>query len=107
WFRFPAILRPFRKYTINSQDRPEANIANISVSLDYTEHLSGNMQSTVFTILFVKLLCLTLHGMTAVLAELPSPSNIRITSINMGLVLEWDPPQNHTGNLTYRSEYKG
>uniref|UniRef100_A0A8C7LKZ9 Fibronectin type-III domain-containing protein n=1 Tax=Oncorhynchus mykiss TaxID=8022 RepID=A0A8C7LKZ9_ONCMY len=65
------------------------------------------MQSTVFTILFVKLLCLTLHGMTAVLAELPSPSNIRITSINMGLVLEWDPPQNHTGNLTYRSEYKG
>ncbi|XP_023992382.1 interleukin-10 receptor subunit beta [Salvelinus sp. IW2-2015] len=64
------------------------------------------MQSTVFTILFVKLLCLTLHGMTAVLAELPSPSNIRITSINMELVLEWDPPQNHTGNLTYRSEYK-
>ncbi|XP_029568182.1 interleukin-10 receptor subunit beta isoform X2 [Salmo trutta] len=64
------------------------------------------MQSTVFTILFVKLLCLTLHGMTAVLAELPSPSNIRITSVNMGLVLEWDPPQNHTEKLTYRSEYK-
>ncbi|XP_041699612.1 interleukin-10 receptor subunit beta isoform X2 [Coregonus clupeaformis] len=64
------------------------------------------MQSTVFTILLVKLLCLTLHGMTAVLAELPSPSNVRITSINMGLVLEWDSPQNHTENLTYRSEYK-
>uniref|UniRef100_A0A4W5JKP0 Fibronectin type-III domain-containing protein n=1 Tax=Hucho hucho TaxID=62062 RepID=A0A4W5JKP0_9TELE len=76
------------------------------MSLVYTEHLLGNMQSTVFTILFVKLLCLTLYGMTAVLAELPSPSNIRITSINMGLVLEWDPPQNHTENLTYRSEYK-
>ncbi|XP_041721827.1 interleukin-10 receptor subunit beta isoform X1 [Coregonus clupeaformis] len=63
------------------------------------------MQSTVFTILFVKL-CLTLHGMTAVLAELPSPSNIRINSVNMGLVLEWDAPQNHTENITYRAEYR-
>uniref|UniRef100_A0A8C7VBJ2 Interleukin 10 receptor subunit beta n=2 Tax=Oncorhynchus mykiss TaxID=8022 RepID=A0A8C7VBJ2_ONCMY len=64
------------------------------------------MQSTVFTILFVKV-CLTLHGITAVLAELPSPSNIRINSVNMGLVLEWDAPQNHTENITYRAEYRG
>ncbi|CDQ82329.1 unnamed protein product [Oncorhynchus mykiss] len=78
---------------------------NISVSLDYIENLLDNMQSTVFTILFVKV-CLTLHGITAVLAELPSPSNIRINSVNMGLVLEWDAPQNHTENITYRAEYR-
>ncbi|XP_035629354.1 interleukin-10 receptor subunit beta-like isoform X1 [Oncorhynchus keta] len=64
------------------------------------------MQSTVFTILFVKV-CLTLHGITAVLAKLPSPSNIRINSVNMGLVLEWDAPQNHTENITYSAEYRG
>lgn len=52
--------------------------------------------------------CSTVYNcaFTAVLAELPSPSNIRINSVNMGLVLEWDPPQNHTEKLTYRSEYK-
>ncbi|KAL0985545.1 hypothetical protein UPYG_G00158440 [Umbra pygmaea] len=55
---------------------------------------------------FVKLLCLTLQGAAAVFGELPSPTNVRINSFNMGLVLEWNAPQNHTENITYRAEYK-
>lgn len=42
-----------------------------------------------------------------VLAELSRPRNARIASHNMGLVLEWDDPQNDTENMTYTAEYKG
>lgn len=48
-----------------TQEQPQEKYSqqNISVSLDYIENLLDNMQSTVFTILFVKV-CLTLHGIT-------------------------------------------
>ncbi|XP_030642469.1 interferon alpha/beta receptor 2-like [Chanos chanos] len=37
---------------------------------------------------------------------IPPPDNVKITSFNMGLVLEWDPAQNFTNDkLTYTAEY--
>ncbi|XP_046902678.1 interleukin-10 receptor subunit beta-like isoform X1 [Hypomesus transpacificus] len=42
-----------------------------------------------------------------VLAELPPPINVRIDSINMELVLQWDAALNTTDNITYTAEYRG
>ncbi|XP_062312524.1 interleukin-10 receptor subunit beta-like isoform X1 [Osmerus eperlanus] len=42
-----------------------------------------------------------------VLAELPPPINVRIESINMELVLQWDVALNTTDNITYTAEYRG
>uniref|UniRef100_A0A672ME59 Cytokine receptor family member b4 n=1 Tax=Sinocyclocheilus grahami TaxID=75366 RepID=A0A672ME59_SINGR len=40
--------------------------------------------------------------------KVPAPENVRIISLNMGLVLEWDPPQNTTNTLfNYTAEIKG
>ncbi|XP_030642468.1 interleukin-10 receptor subunit beta [Chanos chanos] len=61
------------------------------------------MNSALLTILLV--LCATDCGVTGVI---PPPDNVKITSFNMGLVLEWDPPQNFTNDkLTYTAEYLG
>ena len=43
---------------------------------------------------------------TGVLAELPPPINVRIDSINMELVLQWDAALNTTDNITYTAEYR-
>ncbi|XP_010904277.1 interleukin-10 receptor subunit beta isoform X2 [Esox lucius] len=64
------------------------------------------MQYTVLYNVFVQLLYLTSHGLTGVLAELQPPTNVRINSVNMGLVLEWNASENQTENMTYRAEYR-
>ncbi|KAJ8004588.1 hypothetical protein DPEC_G00137830 [Dallia pectoralis] len=64
------------------------------------------MPHTVSNNVVVKLLCLTLHGLAAVMAKLPGPTNVRINSVNMGLLLEWTAPENQTENITYRAEYR-
>ncbi|XP_036397271.1 interleukin-10 receptor subunit beta-like isoform X2 [Megalops cyprinoides] len=40
-----------------------------------------------------------------VLAIVPDPKNVRVTSVNMGAVLEWDVSHQAPGNLTYTAEY--
>ncbi|XP_064183831.1 interleukin-10 receptor subunit beta-like [Anguilla rostrata] len=42
---------------------------------------------------------------SVVLASVPQPENVRVTSINMDVVLEWDPPQPSSGNLTYTAGF--
>ncbi|XP_077436571.1 interleukin-10 receptor subunit beta-like isoform X2 [Vanacampus margaritifer] len=49
---------------------------------------------------------LTLNGATAVLVVLSPPRNVRLTSMNMNLVLRWDPPEGVTSDLFYTSECK-
>lgn len=61
------------------------------------------MRSVVFVTLTLLFLS---SGTTVVLSELPRPSNVRITSLNMGLLLEWDGPQDSTENVTYTAEFK-
>uniref|UniRef100_A0A671NU91 Tissue factor n=1 Tax=Sinocyclocheilus anshuiensis TaxID=1608454 RepID=A0A671NU91_9TELE len=40
--------------------------------------------------------------------KVPAPENVRVISLNMGLVLEWDPPQSTTNTVfNYTSEKKG
>ncbi|XP_051565791.1 cytokine receptor family member b4 [Myxocyprinus asiaticus] len=40
--------------------------------------------------------------------KLPPPDNVRVISLDMGLVLEWDPPQSITHkHLSYTAELKG
>uniref|UniRef100_A0A8C1USG2 Tissue factor n=1 Tax=Cyprinus carpio TaxID=7962 RepID=A0A8C1USG2_CYPCA len=44
----------------------------------------------------------------ALAEKVPAPENVRGISLNMGLVLEWDPPQNTTNTLfNYTAEIKG
>lgn len=61
-YAYLAILRPFRKLARQTLKSSHKKII-ANRTLDYIENLLGNMQSTVFTILFVKV-CLTLHGIT-------------------------------------------
>lgn len=61
------------------------------------------MRSTVFVTLILLFLR---FGITVVLSELPRPSNVRITSLNMELLLEWDGPLDSTSYMTYRAEFK-
>ncbi|XP_036400633.1 interleukin-10 receptor subunit beta-like isoform X2 [Megalops cyprinoides] len=42
---------------------------------------------------------------TAVVATVPEPKNVRATSINFGMVLEWEAPRDAPGNLTYSVEF--
>ncbi|XP_036417807.1 cytokine receptor family member b4 isoform X2 [Colossoma macropomum] len=58
--------------------------------------------------MILTLIVLMLYSCVSAEGQVPSPENVRIVSQNMGLVLEWDPPQNSTGkDFTYRAEYKG
>ncbi|XP_026128568.1 cytokine receptor family member b4 [Carassius auratus] len=52
---------------------------------------------------------LVLFYIFCVTAErIPAPENVRRISVNMGLVLEWDPPQNTTNTLlNYTAEMQG
>lgn len=43
---------------------------------------------------------------TAVLGILSRPTNVRLTSDNMNLVLRWSPPEGASRNLLYTAEYK-
>lgn len=43
--------------------------------------------------------------LAAVSAVLSSPTNIRLTSYNMNLVLRWDPPEGAARVLVYTAEY--
>ncbi|XP_041806554.1 interleukin-10 receptor subunit beta-like [Chelmon rostratus] len=47
-----------------------------------------------------------LCGSTAASGVLSSPTNVRLTSYNMNLVLRWDPPEGAAGGLVYTTEYK-
>uniref|UniRef100_A0A671LJS4 Interleukin-10 receptor subunit beta-like n=1 Tax=Sinocyclocheilus anshuiensis TaxID=1608454 RepID=A0A671LJS4_9TELE len=48
---------------------------------------------------------LSLHMLSE---KVPAPENVRMTSLNKGLILEWDPPQNTTNTLfNYTAEMKG
>ncbi|KAJ8350891.1 hypothetical protein SKAU_G00260210, partial [Synaphobranchus kaupii] len=49
---------------------------------------------------------LVIISVSVVLADLPVPKNVRVTSINMGVILEWGRPHTSLGNLTYTAEYK-
>ncbi|KAG7463676.1 hypothetical protein MATL_G00179110 [Megalops atlanticus] len=48
-----------------------------------------------------KVLCTT----AAVLATVPEPKNVTVTSVNFGVVLEWESPRDAPGNLTYSAEF--
>ncbi|XP_035249650.1 interleukin-10 receptor subunit beta-like isoform X3 [Anguilla anguilla] len=49
---------------------------------------------------------LVILSVSVVLANLPVPKNVRVISINMGVILEWDRPNTSLGNLTYTAEYR-
>lgn len=38
--------------------------------------------------------------------RLGTPTNVRLTSYNMDLVLRWDPPVEDASGLVYTAEYK-
>ncbi|XP_069544456.1 interleukin-10 receptor subunit beta-like [Brachyistius frenatus] len=48
----------------------------------------------------------SLCGSTAVSGLLSGPSNVRLTSYNMNLVLRWDRPEGGGDGLTYTTEYR-
>ncbi|KAB5576725.1 hypothetical protein PHYPO_G00201730 [Pangasianodon hypophthalmus] len=58
--------------------------------------------------MILTLITTTLLGFGSVFTdEVPPPQNLRIQSENLGLVLEWDPPQTATGkDFRYTAEYK-
>ncbi|XP_016416338.1 interleukin-10 receptor subunit beta-like isoform X2 [Sinocyclocheilus rhinocerous] len=57
--------------------------------------------SCLSVVLLFYIFCLTAE-------KVPAPENVRMISLNMGLVLEWDPPQNTTNTLfNYTAEMKG
>lgn len=45
-------------------------------------------------------------GAAAVSGWLGTPTNVRLTSYNMDLVLRWDPPVDGASGLVYTAEYK-
>ncbi|GAA6219750.1 interleukin-10 receptor subunit beta-like [Lates japonicus] len=47
----------------------------------------------------------TLCGSTVVSGILSSPTNVRLTSYNMNLVLTWNPPKGAASGLVYTTEY--
>ncbi|KAJ8386796.1 hypothetical protein AAFF_G00167450 [Aldrovandia affinis] len=49
---------------------------------------------------------LIILSVSVVLAMLPVPKNVRVTSINMGVVLEWDTTHPSSSNHTYTAEYR-
>ncbi|XP_036602773.1 interleukin-10 receptor subunit beta [Trichosurus vulpecula] len=44
--------------------------------------------------------------LTAVLAILPEPKNVRMNSVNLKNILQWEPPDFYKGNVTYTAQYK-
>lgn len=50
------------------------------------------------------------HGVfadcTVVSGILSRPTNVRLTSYNMDLVLRWSPPEGADRNMVYTTEYK-
>ncbi|KAJ8252959.1 hypothetical protein GJAV_G00207610 [Gymnothorax javanicus] len=48
---------------------------------------------------------LSVFSISVVLAKLPIPRNVRVKSVNMGAILEWERPNNSLENLTYTAEY--
>ncbi|KAJ8352561.1 hypothetical protein SKAU_G00240370 [Synaphobranchus kaupii] len=69
--------------------------------MNYTQRM---MFLVLWKIFFLTALCNV--TISVVLATVPQPENIRVTSINMDVVLEWDPPQPSPGNLTYTAQYR-
>ncbi|KAI1885463.1 hypothetical protein AGOR_G00220460 [Albula goreensis] len=68
-------------------------------TLDYIYRMSFPFSS--------KICCLTiLYIFPGVLASVPEPQNVRVTSVNLGVILEWDAPTDPPGNLTYTAAYK-
>ncbi|KAG9331079.1 hypothetical protein JZ751_020277 [Albula glossodonta] len=68
-------------------------------TLDYNYRMSFPFSS--------KICCLTiLYIFPGVLASVPEPQNVRVTSVNLGVILEWDAPTDPPGNLTYTAAYK-
>ncbi|XP_061082965.1 interleukin-10 receptor subunit beta-like [Conger conger] len=49
---------------------------------------------------------LLMRYVSVVLAHLPVPENVNVTSINLGVILEWDRPSYSLGKLTYTAEYR-
>ncbi|XP_016356906.1 interleukin-10 receptor subunit beta-like [Sinocyclocheilus anshuiensis] len=63
---------------------------------------------TVLSCLSVVLLFYIVCVRTVLSEKVPAPENVRVISLNMGLVLEWDPPQSTTNTVfNYTSEKKG
>ncbi|XP_061923652.1 interleukin-10 receptor subunit beta-like [Entelurus aequoreus] len=52
------------------------------------------------------LVFLILSGNRVGLAVLNAPRNVRLTSMNMNLVLRWDSPEDNTSGILYTTEYK-
>uniref|UniRef100_F6V1X5 Interleukin-10 receptor subunit beta n=1 Tax=Monodelphis domestica TaxID=13616 RepID=F6V1X5_MONDO len=42
----------------------------------------------------------------SVLGILPKPRNVRMNSVNLKNILQWDPPAFYQGNVTYRAQYE-
>ncbi|KAL1268413.1 hypothetical protein QQF64_033776 [Cirrhinus molitorella] len=62
----------------------------------------------VLSCLSVVLLFYIVCVKTVLSEKVPAPENVRAISLNMGLVLKWDPPQSTTNKLfNYTAEMKG
>lgn len=62
---------------------------------------------TVFSCVSVFSLFYIVYGSTVLTESVPIPENVTLKSLDMGLVLEWDPPQNTTNQLfNYTAEMK-
>ncbi|KAJ8379143.1 hypothetical protein AAFF_G00230550 [Aldrovandia affinis] len=54
-------------------------------------------------ICFLTILC----AVPGLLAAVPEPQHVRVTSLNLGVVLEWDaPPHSSPANITYTAQYR-
>lgn len=53
----------------------------------------------------ITFLCITVFGSKVVSVSVVGPKNVRITSLNMGLILEWDATPNAT-NISYTAQFK-
>ncbi|XP_042350516.1 interleukin-10 receptor subunit beta-like [Plectropomus leopardus] len=66
---------------------------------DIWENMSAAMCVFVLT---VSALC----GFREVSGVISTPTNVRLTSYNLNLVLRWDPPEQPADHLVYTTEYK-
>lgn len=63
---------------------------------------------SVFSCLSALSLCSVVYVITVLSESVPIPENVSVKSQDMGLVLEWDPPQNATNEVfNYTAELKG
>ncbi|KAJ8246719.1 hypothetical protein GJAV_G00254630 [Gymnothorax javanicus] len=45
-------------------------------------------------------------SISVALGAVPQPENVNVTSVNLDVILTWDPPRDTPGNLTYTASYE-